>query len=99
MSIAAWVSFVALVAVACAFICVLVRAELGNSADDEKSSETIEFGPYSHAAPGRPFTVAQAHEVMQLHRGCCRRDCPRKWAAYRVLRDAGRLRPDSGRGC
>jgi hypothetical protein len=50
-----------------------------------------------HAAPRRQMTVAEAHLIMQRHRGCSRDDCTGKQAAYRILVEAGRLQPDSGR--
>ncbi len=52
---------------------------------------------WDHEAPFEPFTVHQAHRVMQQHRLCFQEDCARKRAAYRVLVEARRLRPDSGR--
>ena len=44
---------------------------------------------------GLALTPAQAHEIMQAHRGCCAEACPRKAAAFRALVDAGRIVPDS----
>lgn len=52
---------------------------------------------WAHEAPYDPFTVPQAHRVMQQHRLCHREDCDRKNAAYRTLVEARRLRPDTGR--
>lgn len=46
------------------------------------------------ARPEHPFTVADAHTWMQLHRD---HDCPRKRAAFAALVAAGRIRPDSTR--
>ncbi|MCX4094920.1 hypothetical protein [Nocardia sp. alder85J] len=51
----------------------------------------------AHTAPEHVFTVSEAHRAMQRHRGCSRDDCPRKEAAFRVLVESGRVRPDSGR--
>jgi hypothetical protein len=45
-------------------------------------------------APLSPFTIPQAHRVMQLHRD---HDCPRKHAAFTALVAAGRITPDSTR--
>ncbi len=44
-----------------------------------------------HTAPERPFTVAQAHDAMQVHRECSAIDCPRKEAAQTVLIEARRM--------
>ncbi len=52
---------------------------------------------WQHEAPAEPFTVPQAHRVMQQHRMCLREDCARKSEAYWTLVEARRLRPDSGR--
>jgi hypothetical protein len=51
----------------------------------------------AHSAPEHDLSVNEAHRTMQRHRGCSRDDCPRKEAAFRVLVEAGRVRPDSGR--
>ncbi|MBH0780942.1 hypothetical protein [Nocardia bovistercoris] len=48
-----------------------------------------------HDSPASPFTVPQAHDVMQSHRGCDADGCPRKAAAFRALVDAGRIVPDA----
>jgi hypothetical protein len=50
---------------------------------------------WPHEAPETPFTVAQAHVVMQQHRRCAAERCPRKRAAFRVLVAAGHAVPDS----
>ncbi|MGN2635778.1 hypothetical protein ACTD5D_06210 [Nocardia takedensis] len=50
--------------------------------------------PERRPAPER-LTPAQAHEIMQAHRGCCADTCARKAAAFRALVDAGRIVPDS----
>ncbi|WP_280333111.1 hypothetical protein [Nocardia wallacei] len=50
-----------------------------------------------HAAPSMPLTVPEAHGVMQRHRGCTVDHCPLKFAAYRILVEAGRIKPDSSR--
>ncbi|WP_280270383.1 hypothetical protein [Nocardia wallacei] len=52
---------------------------------------------WTHQAPAEPLTTKHAHWIMQQHRACSVNDCPRKWAAYRVLVEAGRIKPDSGR--
>ncbi len=39
----------------------------------------------SHSAPDRDFTLPEAWREVSLHRSCCRGDCARKAAAYRVL--------------
>ncbi|MEV0296718.1 hypothetical protein [Nocardia sp. NPDC050710] len=50
---------------------------------------------HEHLEPAIPFTVEQAHRVMQHHRGCRADACPRKGAAFRALVAAGRIVPDS----
>jgi hypothetical protein len=45
----------------------------------------------AHQAPMLPFTIAQAHEVMQIHVACRAKQCPRKAAAQDVLVEAGRM--------
>lgn len=52
---------------------------------------------WPHDAPDEPLTVAEAHRTMQRHRNCLREECPRKNAAYRVLVEAGDIRPDASR--
>ncbi|MEV4234024.1 MULTISPECIES: hypothetical protein [unclassified Nocardia] len=44
--------------------------------------------------PDQPFTLADAHLAMQLHRD---HDCARKHAAFDALVAAGRIHPDSAR--
>jgi hypothetical protein len=51
----------------------------------------------THRAPMVPFTIQQAHHVMQRHATCRAKDCPRKAAAFQVLIDAGRMKPDASR--
>jgi hypothetical protein len=50
-------------------------------------------GVWPHEAPITPFSVAQAHQQMRLHRTCNRDDCARKDAAWMTLVDAGHIRP------
>lgn len=45
----------------------------------------------AHQAPMLPFTIAQAHEVMQIHLACRAKRCPRKAAAQQILVYAGRI--------
>jgi hypothetical protein len=47
--------------------------------------------PTAHQAPLVPFTVSQAHEIMQIHVACRAKQCPRKTAAQDTLVEAGRL--------
>jgi hypothetical protein len=47
-----------------------------------------------HAAPQRPYTVAQAHRVVREHVDCRARRCPAKAAAWDVLVEQGRVVPD-----
>ncbi|MEU6187351.1 hypothetical protein [Nocardia sp. NPDC047038] len=49
----------------------------------------------AHRPPDKPFTVEQAHRVMQGHRPCRADACPRKRAAFRTLVASGRVVPDS----
>ncbi|MCM6777917.1 hypothetical protein NDR87_31535 [Nocardia sp. CDC159] len=52
---------------------------------------------WPHEAPDGLMSIPEAHQTMQRHRGCLRTECPRKEAAYFVLLEAGRIRPDSSR--
>ncbi|MFI9632574.1 hypothetical protein ACIHAX_07760 [Nocardia sp. NPDC051929] len=45
----------------------------------------------AHQAPVVPFTVYQAHQVMQIHRACRAKHCRRKDAALQTLIEAGRV--------
>lgn len=67
------------------------------AAGGHRTTQNLVWYPsaYTHAAPGRPFEVQQAHEVMQAHRECSLDECPHKDAAYRALVEAGRIRPRS----
>ncbi|BCK54101.1 hypothetical protein [Nocardia wallacei] len=47
----------------------------------------------SHRAPDHGFEVPEAHRTMQEHLDCSVAACPRKAAAYRVLVEAGRIKP------
>ncbi|MGV9751131.1 hypothetical protein [Nocardia farcinica] len=49
----------------------------------------------AHQAPPIPFTVKQAHTVMQFHVACRAKKCPRKAAALQALVDAGRVKPSA----
>jgi hypothetical protein len=49
----------------------------------------------THQAPSAPFTVAQAHTVMQFHIACRVTRCPRKAAAHEALAAAGQLVPST----
>jgi hypothetical protein len=42
-------------------------------------------------------SVRAAHNAMQVHRECLVGECAAKTAAFRTLRAAGKLVPDSGR--
>ena len=90
---AGWLVFAGLVAVCGGVMVVFLREEH----DDEVAADPPRVLVWTHDAPARPFTAAQAHRVMQAHRTCRRQECPRKRAAYRTLVRAGRLHPDSGR--
>ncbi|MBL1077430.1 hypothetical protein JK358_23790 [Nocardia sp. 2] len=48
---------------------------------------------WSHQAPDHELTVQEAHRTMQRHRDCPVAECPRKASAFRVLVDAGRIKP------
>ncbi|MFJ1460834.1 hypothetical protein [Nocardia sp. N2S4-5] len=89
----AWSVLAGLMVVFAGVVGVMRRVEL----EDEEPTQTLGFAAYTHTAPGRPFTLQQAHAAMQQHRDCRREDCPRKRAAYRTLVEARRIRPDSGR--
>lgn len=47
--------------------------------------------PAAHRAPRVPFTVSQAHEIVQIHVACRAKQWPRKAAAQDTLVAAGRL--------
>lgn len=49
---------------------------------------------WTHEAPDTPFSVDQAHIVMQQHRLCGADICARKKSAFRVLIAAGHAVPD-----
>ncbi|WP_067475441.1 hypothetical protein [Nocardia amamiensis] len=49
---------------------------------------------WTHEAPGTPFSVDEAHVVMQQHRLCGADICARKKSAFRVLIAAGHAVPD-----
>jgi hypothetical protein len=50
-------------------------------------------GAGEHHAPAAPFTVDQAHRMMQQHRACRAEACPTKGAAFRALGRRGPHRP------
>jgi len=52
-----------------------------------------QFQQEMHQAPLVPFTVAEAHSVMQFHVACRAKKCPRKAAALQALVEAGRVVP------
>ena len=52
---------------------------------------------WTHAAPPREFTIAEAHSAMQEHRTCGVDDCAYKAAAFTTLVEKGRVKPDSSR--
>ncbi|WP_040865725.1 hypothetical protein [Nocardia exalbida] len=52
---------------------------------------------FPHDAPDHAMGVGEAQMTMQRHRTCRVGECPRKTAAWRVLVEAGRIRPDAGR--
>ncbi|WP_216908258.1 hypothetical protein OG225_30080 [Nocardia sp. NBC_01377] len=52
-------------------------------------------GSREHDSPAAPFSIEQAHTVMQSHCGCRADDCSRKAAAFRALVEAGRIVPDA----
>lgn len=49
---------------------------------------------WSHGSPESDLTVAQAHDVMRMHRDCGMEACARKRVAYWTLVAQGRIRPD-----
>ncbi|GAA5044572.1 hypothetical protein [Nocardia callitridis] len=48
-----------------------------------------------HAAPQVPYTVEQAHRVMQVRINCDIATCPDKYAAFWTMVDAGHATPDA----
>jgi hypothetical protein len=65
--------------------------------DSEAPTQILPTIAWTHEAPTHPLNAIGAHQIMQQHRRCDRQDCPRKAVAYRVLVEAKRIRPDSGR--
>ncbi|MFD0366299.1 hypothetical protein ACFQZZ_33105 [Nocardia sp. GCM10030253] len=68
-----------------------------SAAPNGEVSQSIWPTSWTHNAPGQPFTVADAHREMQVHRNCRLDGCARKAAAFSVLVEAGRVTPDSSR--
>ncbi|MGW4327363.1 hypothetical protein ACWEKR_15875 [Nocardia sp. NPDC004573] len=52
---------------------------------------------FPHDPPDYAMGVGEAQLTMQRHRACRVGECPRKTAAWRVLVEAGRIKPDGGR--
>ncbi|WP_024802891.1 hypothetical protein [Nocardia sp. BMG51109] len=52
---------------------------------------------WTHEAPDQPLAVDDSHRILQQHRDCDVKDCPRKRAAWQTLVEAGRIKPDSSR--
>ncbi|MGY4098956.1 hypothetical protein ACW2Q0_05235 [Nocardia sp. R16R-3T] len=52
---------------------------------------------WPHEPPDQPLSVLEAHQTMQRHRGCRTDGCPRKAAAFAVLVESGKVRPDPRR--
>jgi hypothetical protein len=71
------------------------RAERQRVQADAQPAETgLWPRGWPHEAPDHRLSVAEAHAIMQRHRGCRIPDCPRKAAARQTLIEAGRMRPD-----
>jgi len=96
---AAWSVAATLLAIFGGVVYLLLRADREYEREDsEAPTQTLPpVVAWTHEAPDHPLTVAGAHRIMQQHRACDRDDCPRKAAAYRVLVEAGHIKPDSGR--
>jgi hypothetical protein len=50
-----------------------------------------------HEAPEHLPGVDEAHRIMQEHRGCRADECRHKYSAWRVLIEAGHVKPDTSR--
>jgi hypothetical protein len=62
-----------------------------------RSSMWLAVGIADHHAPQGPISVQEAHRYLQQHRECQIDECDRKAAAWRVLVEEGKIRPDSSR--
>ncbi|WP_067698641.1 hypothetical protein [Nocardia jejuensis] len=69
-----------------------IRERISN---EHTASTVLSLAPsaWSHVAPDEPLGVQEAHRTMQQHRRCVVAECGRKAAAFRVLIDAGRIKP------
>ncbi|MEU2042958.1 hypothetical protein [Nocardia niwae] len=83
-----------------------VRVPEGRSVDEITRRVRMERGAmdtalwpmgFPHDAPDHAMGVGEAQMTMQRHRACRVGECPRKTAAWRVLVEAGRIKPDAGR--
>ncbi len=52
---------------------------------------------FSHGVPTWALSLQEAHRHLQQHRECQIDECPRKAYAWRLLIEAGKVRPDSTR--
>ncbi|WP_067479854.1 hypothetical protein [Nocardia amamiensis] len=57
------------------------------------ADETVERLDHCHHAPTGPYTVAQAQRIMQRLIDCDATACDAKAAAFRVLAEAGMVKP------
>ncbi|MEU0543970.1 hypothetical protein [Nocardia sp. NPDC005978] len=69
-----------------------IRQRISNE-DTGSTDLLLRRSDWSHGAPDNPLGLYEAHRTMQQHRRCTVAECPRKAAAFRLLIDAGRIKP------
>lgn len=69
-----------------------IRQRISNE-DTVSADLALRNNDWSHGAPEHPLGLHEAHRTMQQHRRCLVADCARKAAAFRILIDAGRIKP------
>ncbi|MFD4429945.1 hypothetical protein [Nocardia sp. NPDC058497] len=71
-----------------------IAREAGQAAIAQDDEQTGRTALIVHSAPAKRFSIDQARQIIQAHRGCDRTICPRKMAAINVLVGAGLMRLD-----
>jgi hypothetical protein len=74
-----------------------IESMAASAISDSGAASSIWPNPWTHDTPGRLLTVDEAHREMQVHRNCRLDGCVRKAAAFSVLIEAGRVKPDTSR--
>ena len=76
-------------------VCVIIAAIVGFVVASDRRAGREPLPPvcrprlWTHAAPPRPFTVAQAVKAWEQHRVCAPASCPRREHALEILSGAG----------